>query len=110
MPSSTFLSSPGMKNGLTGATCARWAITAISAMSISIEFGIITITRSPLPIPRPRQIPREPGDGAAELRVGDAPLLINHRGDLRVRKSTASEQHVHEALILRQGGSLLLGA
>ena len=35
------------------------AMTAISAMSISIEFGIITITRSPLPIPRRPKLPRE---------------------------------------------------
>ncbi len=50
---STFASSCDVKNGFTGTTCARVAITAINATSISMEFGIITIAR--LPGPRPSE-------------------------------------------------------
>ena len=43
----------------------------------------------------------EPGHRAAELRVGDALLLVNDRGEIRLRID-CREQHVHEALVLRQ--------
>ena len=47
MSPSCLPSSANVRNGFTGATCAHVAITAISATSISIEFAINRITRSP---------------------------------------------------------------
>ena len=95
------MSSDGVRNGLIGATCAHVAMTAISATSISIEFAINRITRSPRLAPAASKRLREAGHGAAELRVGDALLLEDHGRQIRLRLD-GREQHVHEALVLRQ--------
>ena len=57
---STFFSSGTVKNGFTGATWAPALITASSATSISIVFGIRSTTRSPLPTPAARKCRASP--------------------------------------------------
>ena len=76
-------------------------MTAISATSISIEFAISKITRSPRLAPAASKRCREAGDGAAEFRVRDALLLEDDGRQIRLRLD-GREQHVHEALVLRQ--------
>ena len=98
---SCFLSSDGVKNGLIGATCEQVAIDGqqrdvhLDRVRHQQNDALAALGAGRL------QALREAGHGAAEFGIADALLLEDHGRKIRLRVD-CREQHVHEALVLRQ--------